>query len=151
VDLLRVADRSWPLLNLVFGGHAVVYRLTRGAIGHRIPGLPPFLLLTHVGAKSGAERTTPLVYVSDGDDLVIVASKGGNPRHPAWLHNLRAHPDVEAQVGSEHRRVRAREAEPAERERLWPRAVAVWSGYEDYQRRTDREIPLVILEPRTDA
>jgi deazaflavin-dependent oxidoreductase (nitroreductase family) len=148
VDPLSLADRSWPLLKAVFGGHTAAYRLTRGVIGHHVPGLPPFLLLTHVGARSGTERTTPLVYVDDGHDLVIVASKGGNPRHPAWLHNLRAQPEVTIQVGSEHRRVRAREADAAERKRLWPRAVAVWGGYEDYQRRTDREIPLVILEPR---
>lgn len=107
------------------------------------------LLLDHVGAKSGAERTSPLLYIEDGDDLVIVASKGGYPKHPAWYHNLMANPDTTVQVGSEHRDVHARTATPEERERLWPRVVASYGGYADYQRRSKgREIPLVILEPR---
>jgi F420H(2)-dependent quinone reductase len=145
---LDLADRNWPLLNRAFGAHGWLYGATKGAIGHRLPGLPPFLLLDHVGAKSGIERTSPLVYFEDGDDLVIVASKGGYPRHPGWFHNLRANPETTVQVGSERRRVRARIATDAERNRLWPRAVETWAGYDDYQARTDRKIPLVILEPR---
>ena len=129
-------------------GHTTAYRLTGGLIGHRFPGAPPSLLLEHVGAKSGTKRTSPLTYLADGDDLVLVASKGGNPRNPAWFHNLRAHPDVTVQVGSKRRAVRARVATPEERERLWPKVVDLYGGYADYQRRTEREIPLVILEPR---
>jgi F420H(2)-dependent quinone reductase len=106
------------------------------------------LLLDHVGAKSGKRRTTPLVYVPDGDDVVLVASKGGHPRNPAWFHNLRAHPDTSVQIGSSRRPVHARVATSAERERLWPRVVDAYGGYAGYQRRTKREIPLVILEPR---
>jgi F420H(2)-dependent quinone reductase len=79
---------------------------------------------------------------------VLVASKGGHPRNPAWYHNLRAHPDTEVQIGSERRLVRARVATPEERKRLWPKAVATYGGYAGYQQRTRREIPLVILEPR---
>src|SRR5205814_1748077 len=100
------------------------------------------------GAKSGTERTTPLVYLDDGDDFVIVASKGGHPRHPAWFHNLRAHPDTTIQVGSRRIPVTARVATDAERQRLWPAVVRLYSGYEGYQKRTDRKIPLVVLEPR---
>jgi deazaflavin-dependent oxidoreductase (nitroreductase family) len=85
---------------------------------------------------------------SDAGNLVIVASKGGNPRHPAWFHNLRANPDVTIQVGSKRRPVRARVATPQERARLWPKVVATYGGYKGYQERTEREIPLVILEPR---
>jgi F420H(2)-dependent quinone reductase len=106
------------------------------------------LLLDHVGARSGARRTSPLLYIEDDGDLVVVASKGGFPRHPAWFHNLRANPETTVQVGGEVRPVRARVAGAAERERLWPRVVAAYSGYEDYSARTEREIPLVILEPR---
>ena len=138
----------WKAFGVGTEVHVQTYRLSRGLVGHRGPGLPPMLLLDHVGARSGKRRTSPLVYVRDGEDLVIVASKGGHPRHPAWFHNLRAHPDTTVQVGSERRAVRARTAEPDERARLWPRAVETWGGYEGYQRRTDREIPLVILEPR---
>ncbi len=130
------------------GLHTIVYRATAGLVGHRLPGGPSMLLLDHVGARSGTQRTTPLVYVEDGDDLVLVASKGGHPRNPAWFHNLLAHPETTVQVGSARRRVRARVATPGERERLWPKAVSAYSGYAGYQRRTDREIPLVILEPR---
>jgi deazaflavin-dependent oxidoreductase (nitroreductase family) len=148
MDYMRLADRSWPVLNRLMKGHAVVYRATGGLVGHRFPGAPPMLLLDHVGAKSGVKRTSPLVYVQDGEDIVLVASKGGHPKHPAWFHNLRAYPDVTVQVGSKRRPVRARVANAQERKRLWPKAVKTYSGYAGYQERTDREIPLVILEPR---
>ena len=106
------------------------------------------LLLDHVGAKSGVKRTSPLLYIPNGDDLVIVASKGGYPKNPAWFYNLRANPETTVQVGSERRPVRARVANPEEKGRLWPRVVDAYGGYDDYQRRTGREIPLVILERR---
>lgn len=145
---LDVADRAWPVLNRLMKGHTAVYRATRGAVGHRFPGAPPMLLLEHVGARSGTRRTTPLVYVEDGEDIVIVASKGGHPKHPAWYHNLRANPETVVQVGSKRRPVRARVARPEERERLWRKAVETYNGYRGYQERTSREIPLVVLEPR---
>ncbi len=129
-------------------GHALIYRASGGRIGHHVPGAPPMLLLDTVGARSGKRRTTPLAYFEDGRDVVIVASKGGHPRHPAWYHNLRGHPDTTVQVGSQRRAVHARVAEADERARLWPKAVATWSDYASYQKRTEREIPLVILEPR---
>jgi deazaflavin-dependent oxidoreductase (nitroreductase family) len=130
------------------GGHAAVYRATGGVIGHRVPGLPSSLLLDHVGAKSAKARTSPLAYGVDGEDLILVASKGGYPKNPAWYYNLMAHPDTTVQVGSRRKRVHARTATPQERERLWALMVGVYGGYEDYRRRTDREIPLVVLEPR---
>jgi deazaflavin-dependent oxidoreductase (nitroreductase family) len=119
-------------------------------VGHSIPGVPgKMLLLDHVGAKSGTERTAPLLYFPDGENVVIVASKGGFPKHPAWFHNLKANPETTVQIGGERRPVRARVANPEERERLWPMAVRSYRGYRDYQARSKgREIPLVILEPR---
>jgi len=146
---LELADRSWPVLRRLMGIHTIVYRATNGTIGHHIPGLAPMLLLDHVGAKSGFKRTSPLLYIPDGDDLVIVASKGGYPKHPAWFHNLQANPDATVQVGSERRPVRARVATSQERERLWPHVIEAYAGYADYQARTGREIPLVILERRS--
>jgi deazaflavin-dependent oxidoreductase (nitroreductase family) len=146
MSYLDLADRSWPFLRRLFGAHTLIYRASGGRIGHRFPGVPPMLLLDHVGAKSNRRRTTPLLYVKDGDDVVLVASKGGYPKHPGWFHNLRAHPETEVQIGTERRRVRARVASAEERERLWPKAVEVWPGYDDYRARTGREIPLVILE-----
>ena len=148
MDTLALADRSWPILTRLIGGHTRAYRLTGGLIGHRFPGSPPMLLLDHTGARSGIERTTPLVYVLDGEDVVIVASKGGHPKHPAWFHNLKAHPETTVQIGRERRPVRARVATAAQRTRLWPKAVATYGGYQEYQERTPREIPLVVLEPR---
>jgi F420H(2)-dependent quinone reductase len=132
------------------GLHTWLYRTSGGRIGHRVPGLgPSMLLLDHVGAKSGARRTSPLLYFDDGENAVIVASKGGYPKHPAWFHNLLANPDTTAQIGRERRPVHARVATPEERERLWPKVVAGYPTYADYQTRSKgREIPLVILEPR---
>src|SRR5690242_5789872 len=119
MDVLSWADRNWPLLRRVMGGHAAIYRASRGLIGHRFPGAPPSLLLDHVGAKSGAHRTSPLVYGRDGQNLILVASKGGYPKHPAWYHNLVAHPDTTVQVGSQSLRVHAHVATAEERPRLW--------------------------------
>jgi deazaflavin-dependent oxidoreductase (nitroreductase family) len=107
-------------------------------------------LLDHVGAKSGMERTTPLLYVPDGEDVVLVASKGGYPKHPAWFHNLKANPETTVQVGGEKIPVRARVADAAERKRLWPKAEEAWPGFRTYQKRSQgREIPMVVLEPRS--
>ena len=147
--VLDLADRTWPITRRLMAGHTAVYRATGGRIGHTLPGLPTMLLLDHVGARSGVRRTAPLLYFRDGDDLVIVASKGGYPKHPAWFHNLEANPETTVQVGMERRPVRARVATEEERERLWPRAVASYGGYRGYQERSKgRKIPLVILERR---
>ena len=144
-----LVDRMWPVINRLMDGHRIAYRATGGLIGHRLPGAPPFLLLDHVGAKSGRRRTAALVYFRDGDDVVIVASKGGHPRHPGWFHNLRAHPDTTIQLGTQRRAVHARVAEGEERERLWAKAAAVWPDYERYQARSKgRKIPVVVLDPR---
>ena len=137
-------DALWPVFNRFVSLHTGIYR----RIGHTLPGLPSMLLLDHLGAKTGKRRTTPLLYIEDGDAFVIVASKGGHPRHPAWFHNLRANPEITIQVGPRKVPVTARVASDAERDRLWPRVVSTYSGYEGYQRRTERKIPLVMLEPR---
>src|SRR4051794_41588341 len=100
----------WPVLGPLMRGHARIYRATGGRIGGRIPGLPSLLLLDHVGAKSGRRRTTPLVYMPVDDDYLVVASKGGHPRDPGWVFNLRANPDTQIQIGRDRIPVRAREA-----------------------------------------
>ncbi|HVF51980.1 MAG TPA: nitroreductase family deazaflavin-dependent oxidoreductase [Actinomycetota bacterium] len=141
-------DKLWPVWRRFTGLHVAAYRATGGVVGHRFPKAPPTLLLDHVGAKSGTRRTTALTYTRDGDDLILVASKGGHPKHPAWYHNLRAVPDVTVQVGSERRQVTARVASKEERAHLWPEVVKTWPGYAGYQERTEREIPLLILERR---
>src|SRR5215471_12484936 len=120
MDPMSLADRSWPVLRRMMGLHTCIYRLSDGLIGRRFPGAPPMLLLDHVGAKTGTKRTTPLAYVDDGRDLVLVASKGGHLKNPGWYHNLRENPDTTVQVGRQWRRVHARVATPEERRRLWP-------------------------------
>lgn len=138
----------WRVANQVVRLHTAAYRLTGGVVGHRVPFGPPMLLLDHTGAKSGRKRTTPLVYVRDGDNFALVASKGGHPRHPAWFHNLKANPQTTVQVGSRRMPVTARVATKPEKQRLWAKAVEVWPGYDGYQKRTERDIPMVVLEPR---
>jgi F420H(2)-dependent quinone reductase len=147
---LDLAERTWPVLRRAAGVHTFLYRATGGRLGQNVPGGPgKMLLLDHVGAKSGTRRTAPLLYVRDGENVAIVASKGGFPKHPAWYHNLIANPDTTVQIGRERRSVHARVATGEERERLWAEAVRVWKGYEDYAAHSKgREIPLVVLEPR---
>ncbi|MHC1561942.1 nitroreductase/quinone reductase family protein [Actinomycetospora sp. C-140] len=152
-DFGRILDRLAPVVNAVTRAHIALYRRTGGRLGHSLPGMPTMLLLDHVGARSGTPRTTPLLYFThpdDPDDVVIVASYGGHPRHPAWFHNLRAHPDTTAQVRDEVRPVHARVADDAERERLWPAALATYGPFAGYRRRADevgRTIPFVVLTP----
>jgi deazaflavin-dependent oxidoreductase (nitroreductase family) len=136
------------VLSRAFQVHVAVYRRTRGLIGHRIPGMPPYLILEHVGAKTDRNRASPLGYMRHGPDVILVASNGGGPHNPAWLYNLRAHPDVTIQIGPHRSTVHARVADPTERALLWPTVVEFDDIFTSYQQRTDREIPLVILEPR---
>jgi deazaflavin-dependent oxidoreductase (nitroreductase family) len=126
--------------------HVRRYRETGGVVGHIWKEGSTILLLTTTGRRSGEPRTTPLIYAEDGDRYVIVASKGGAPEHPGWYENLAKSPDVELQVREEVFPARARTAEGEERERLWRKANEVWPHYDEYQTRTEREIPVVVLE-----
>lgn len=126
--------------------HSFVYRATNGRVGGRMAG-GPVLLLTTTGRKSGREHTVPLFYLNDGEDMAVVASNGGTASHPAWWLNLKANPEATVEVGNREVRVRAEEAGPEEKERLWPKFVEMYGSYEDYRRRTDREIPVVFLRP----
>src|SRR5436190_2263010 len=126
--------------------HVRRYRETSGEVGHIWKEGSTILLLTTTGRKSGEPRTTPLIYAQDGDRYVIVASKGGAPEHPGWYRNLEKSPDVELQVGDELFPAHARTASGDERERLWRKANEVWPHYDEYARKTDREIPVVVLE-----
>lgn len=131
--------------------HVAMYRRSGGRIGGHLPGWPSarILLLDHIGAKSGKRRTSPLMYHEDGDAVAVVASKGGQPTHPSWFHNLKASPDTTIQIGSTSRDVRARVATDVERDRLWPKLLEVYPGYDFFQRiAKGRKIPVVILEPR---
>jgi deazaflavin-dependent oxidoreductase (nitroreductase family) len=133
------------LIALVTKIHRGVYRVSGGRVGSGAFGMR-FLLLRHLGRRTRRERITPLLYVSDADRWVVVASNGGDERDPAWWLNLKSHPAAQIQVGREHFRVAARAATDAECARLWPRLLAAYSSFELYRQRAKRPIPVVILE-----
>jgi len=131
----------------LFGAkHVQRYRETGGDVGHVWKRGSKILLLTTTGRRTGNETTTPLIYEQDGEKYVIVASKGGAPEHPGWYRNLAKTPEVEVQVKDEVFKARARTAEGEERERLWKLVNQQWPDYDAYQTRTEREIPVVVLE-----
>lgn len=126
--------------------HVAAYRATEGKIGGRMMNSPVLLLLT-TGRKSGKERTTPLLYLRDGVNYIMVASNGGTAGDPAWWLNLQRDPEAIVEVGGRTLRVRAEEVKGEEKRRLWTRLVEMYPLYESYQRRTDREIPVISLRP----
>lgn len=134
------AVRRWSRL------HATLYRMTNGLVGRRLVN-NDMLLLTTRGHRSGDPHTVPLLYLRDGDALVLIASYGGRPDHPTWYRNLLACPETTVQIEGSKTRMTARTANPEERAVWWPRIVDAYAGYAEYQSRTDREIPVVFLEP----
>jgi len=131
---------------MLFGAeHVRRYVETDGAEGHDWQGTTA-LILTTTGRRSGERHSTPLIYQRHGDDYLVVASKGGADQPPAWYLNLEAAPDVEVQVKGDRFRARARAATPEEKGELWPIMTAAWPAYDDYQRKTTRDIPVVVLE-----
>lgn len=140
------AVRKSKAIELFWRIHPFVYRATGGRVLGRVMGVPVLLLITK-GRKTGATRTKPLLYLLHGNAFVVAASYAGEPRHPAWWLNLRANPSAQVLVGSRTIDVRAREAEGDERAQLWRDVVAQDAAFAEYQRRTSRRIPVVVLEP----
>ncbi|MFS2295229.1 MAG: nitroreductase family deazaflavin-dependent oxidoreductase [Actinomadura sp.] len=131
---------------MLFGEeHVRRYQETDGEVGHEWEGTVT-LLLTTVGRRSGKERTTPLIYQPEGDAYVVVASKGGADDHPEWYKNLQANPEVKVQVKGDKFTARARTATPEEKPSLWRKMTSVWPQYDEYQQKTSRDIPVVVLE-----
>lgn len=127
--------------------HRALFSASNGLVGGKLLGMPVVDLKT-VGRKSGSQRSSMLTSpVQEGDKIVLVASRGGDPQHPGWFHNIKANPDVEITMRGGRRKMRARVATPEEKKELWPRVVKAYKGYGQYQTRTTRDIPLVILEP----
>jgi deazaflavin-dependent oxidoreductase (nitroreductase family) len=124
-----------------------MYRVSGGRLGATWLRGAPVMLFTTIGRKSGEPRTTPLLYIEDGDLVVTVASQGGMSKHPLWYHNLCADPRVQVQIGARTRAMTARTASAEEKAAWWPRLVAVYPDYADYQARTERDIPVVICSP----
>ena len=144
VEEHEISDLQKQLERFVTQSHVNVYRSTGGLLGGWM--FAPVLLLTTTGRKSHQQRTTPLTFFPHGRDFVVIASYGGGPKHPAWWVNLQAQPDAEVQVGPFRHKVTAREAEGEERQRLWGRVTTWMPIYAYYQSRTDRQIPVVVLE-----
>ena len=134
------------LMKTIAKVHRALYGITGGALGGRLGG-NPMLLLTTTGAKTGKSRTTPLLYLEDGENMVVVASNGGNTRHPAWWFNIEANASATVQVGKETKRVRAETVNEEEKSRLWPLLLEAYAGYQDYEDETERTIPVVVLRP----
>ncbi len=143
-----MAVKKSAAVELFWKIHPALYRWTNGLVGGKMLGMP-VLLLTTTGRKSGQPRTRALTYLARGDAYVVIASYLGEPKHPAWWLNLQAKPDAEIQVGAKRIPVRAREIDGEERKLLWNEVVAEVNDYAEYQQRTDRRIPVVLLEPRT--
>ncbi len=143
------ATRFGGWFMVTIGSH--IDRLLMGISGGRL-GLPlgqaPFLVLYTVGAKTGQPRSTPLIYIPDGENLIVIASNGGNPRHPGWYYNLRARPETQVLLHGQQKTYIAREAQGAEREALWQKALTVYPGYNSYQQRAGRQIPVMVLTPK---
>jgi deazaflavin-dependent oxidoreductase (nitroreductase family) len=125
--------------------HVDRYVETDGEVGYLWNGAPT-LILTTTGRRSGEQRSTPLIFGRDGESYVLVASQGGRPQHPGWYFNLSEHPEVQLQVKGDRFRARARTAEGEERERLWAMMNGIWPHYDEYQKKTTRQIPVVVLE-----
>lgn len=135
------------VVNAMTAVNVWLYRLTAGRLGARFLRGAPVCLVTTTGKRSGERRQIALIYLQSGDDVVVVASKGGMSHHPAWYHNMMADPGVEVQIGTTSRAMRARRASTEEKRALWPRMVAIYPDYDDYQARTSRDIPVMILSP----
>jgi deazaflavin-dependent oxidoreductase (nitroreductase family) len=143
-------DYTPPDTTLLGEDHIRAYRGSGGEVGYLWNGVPT-ILLTTTGRKSGAPRTSALIFGRDGDDYLVVASMGGAPEHPQWYRNLTANPNVEIQVKAERMPVVAKTASPEEKPRLWSIVSSVWPNYDVYKTRTDRDIPVVVLTPTTDG
>ena len=122
------------------------FRANEGRVGGQFDGAPVLLLHT-TGARSGEPRINPMMYQDLGGSVAVFASYAGAPRHPAWYHNLVAHPEVEIEVGTRTERVTARTAEGPERERIWEKQKSAYPGFAEYEAKTDRQIPVVVLDP----
>jgi deazaflavin-dependent oxidoreductase (nitroreductase family) len=149
------SDHAYSRLSMAMPGWVVrmggklnvpIYRLTRGRLMNSI-GRAPVLLLTTTGRRSGAQRTAPVLYLADGERLVVIGSNAGNAQAPGWSHNLKARPDAEVEIKGARRRVRARLADGEERTELWSRMNELYGGFDDYRQRTSRDIAVFVLEP----
>jgi len=135
------------IVKLMSKANTWIFRASGGRVGAKFLRGAPVCLVTTTGRKTGEPRVAPLLYLADGENVVLVASKGGMSHHPLWYRNMQANPAVEVEIGTEKRPMTARTASDAEKKALWPRLVAMYPDYDDYQARTTRDIPVVICSP----
>lgn len=135
------------IVKLMSKANTWIFRATGGKLGNKFLRGAPVCLVTTIGRKSGEPRVAPLLYLQDGADVVLVASKGGMSHHPLWYRNMQANPSVEVEIGTDKRHMTARTASDAEKAALWPRLVEMYPDYDDYQARTTRNIPVIICSP----
>ncbi len=136
-----------PIMRVMSKLNVWVYRASNGNVGGTFPGGAPVCLVTMTGRKSGRRLTIPLIYLPHGDDVILVASQGGMAKHPVWYLNLQANPEVEVQWKGDVRSMVARQATDEEKQALWPDLLKVYPDFDDYQARTDRNIPVMICSP----
>jgi len=136
-----------PVMRWMSKANVFVYEATNGKVWGKFPGGAPVCLVTMTGAKSGKTRTIPLIYLPHGEDVILVASQGGMEKHPIWYYNIKANPALEIQDGGRKRKMLARRADDAEKKALWPHIVSIYPDFEDYQARTDRNIPMFVCSP----
>jgi deazaflavin-dependent oxidoreductase (nitroreductase family) len=136
-----------PIMRVMSAANVWIYRTSGGKVWGKFNG-SEVCLVTMTGRKSGRRITIPLIYIPDGDDVLIVASQGGMDRHPIWYGNLVANPEIEIQAGAEVRKMVARQASASEKVDLWPKLLAVYPDFDEYQARTERDIPVMICSPR---
>lgn len=144
-DQPKTAEGTGTDITLIGPEHVKAYQETNGEVGYIWNGVP-ILLFTSIGAKSGLPRTNAIIFTQVGDKYVIMASMGGSPKHPAWYHNIRKNPEIDVQIKGEKFRATTRTAQSPEREELWAEAIRDWPNYDVYQSRTDRQIPVVVIE-----
>lgn len=142
---LRIAK---PIVRVMSAVNTWIYRVSAGRIGGRWMYGAPILLLTTVGKKSGVKRTAPLLYLEDGQRVILVGSQGGMPKNPLWVGNIDANPEVEIEIGATKRLMSARRGTKEEKAHYWPALCKMYPDYADYQLRTARDIPILVLEPR---
>lgn len=136
-----------PLFKVFTRLNVFVYKRSGGRLMNRIPGAGPICIVAMTGRKTGKERNIPLMDINDGDNKILVASQGGLDKHPVWYFNLKANPEVEITAHGVTRRYRARQVDEAEKAKLWPLVVETYPPYDEYQARTDRDIPVFVCEP----
>lgn len=137
-----------PIIKAMSLANTWIYRVSGGRVGGKWMYGAPILLLTTVGRKSGEKRTAPLLFLEDGERVVLVGSQGGMSKDPLWVKNLDANPDVEIEIGAKKRAMRARRGTSEEKSRYWPALCRMYPDYADYQARTSRDIPVILLDPR---